>query len=62
MELFLMFIVLPAIGVLWFLNLITFLEKLHNGKDTHNQKVLGGLWTFVFLAALFFCFIAITSY
>lgn len=62
MLLFLSFIVLPVLGVIWFLNLITFLEKLHNGKNTHNQKVLGGFWTFIFIAALFYCFIGIFSY
>jgi len=62
MELILIFLVLPALGVVWFLNLITFMEKLHKGKDTHNQKILGGLWTFMFIALLFYCFIAITSY
>jgi len=62
MELFLVFVVLPALGVVWFLNLITFMEKLHKGKDTHNQKILGGLWTFAFIALLIYCFISITSY
>ena len=55
MEFFLYFIILPTLGVLWFINLITFIEKLHKGKDTHNQKVLGGVWTFFFVAYL--CFI-----
>ena len=32
-----------------------FIEKLHKGKDTHNQKILGGVWTFFFVAYL--CFI-----
>jgi len=62
MLLFISFVVLPVLGVIWFLNLITFMEKLHNGKNTHNQKILGGLWTFVFIAALFYCFLSITSY
>lgn len=56
------FVVMPMLGVIWFSNLITFMEKLHNGKDTHNQKILGGLWTFVFIAALLFFFIDITGY
>lgn len=41
--LFMFFVVVPLLGVIWFLNLITFMEKLHNDKNTHNQKVLGGV-------------------
>ena len=55
MDLLLYFIILPTLGVIWFINLITFIEKLHKGKDTHNQKILGGVWTFLFVAYL--CFI-----
>jgi len=62
MELFIVFLALPALGVVWFFNLITFIEKLHNGKNTHNQKILGGLWTFIFIALVFYCFMAISSY
>lgn len=50
--LFMTFIVVPLLGVLWFLNLITFMENLHNGKNTHYQKVLGGVWTAAFIGAL----------
>ena len=55
MDFLLYFIILPTLGVLWFINLITFIEKLHKGKDTHNQKILGSVWTFFFVAYL--CFI-----
>jgi len=55
MDFLLYFIILPTLGVLWFINLITFIEKLHKGKDTHNQKILGCVWTFFFVAYL--CFI-----
>ncbi|AWE06931.1 hypothetical protein DCE79_05740 [Lysinibacillus sp. 2017] len=57
MEFFVIFIVLPIVGVIWFLNLVTFIEKLHKGKNTHNQKVLGSVWTFLFIALLFYCLI-----
>lgn len=60
MEFFLIFVILPALGVVWFLNLLTFVEKVHNGKDTHNQKIFGGLWTFIFVAAVFYCFLGIS--
>ncbi len=62
MEYFIIFLVLPALGVVWFFNLITFMEKLHSGKNTHNQKVLGGVWTFIFISLAFYCFMAISSY
>jgi len=58
--LFMSFIVVPLLGVIWFLNLITFMENLHNGKNTHNQKVLGGVWTFAFIATLIYCYIGIS--
>lgn len=55
--LMMMFLVVPAIGVLWFLNFTTFLKHLKDGKSTHNQNVLGGALTFIFLFALMFCFV-----
>lgn len=62
MDLFLAFVVVPALGVIWFLNLIKFIEKLHEKKDTRNQKILGGVWTFGFIAALIYSIAIITSY
>ena len=50
---FIIYVVAPMLGVLWFLNLITFLENLHNGKNTHNQKVLGVFWTFAFIVTFY---------
>lgn len=32
-------------SILWFLNLVQLLEKLHQGKNIHNQKVLGCVWS-----------------
>lgn len=61
MVLSIIFLGIPALGVVWFLNLVTFMENLHKGRDTHNQKVLGALWTFLFIALLMYCFIAITG-
>lgn len=59
MLLFVTFFVLPTLGVIWFLNLMTFMEKLHNSKNTHNQKILGGFWTFVFIFVFLYCFISL---
>ncbi|WP_339199226.1 hypothetical protein MKY27_07760 [Solibacillus sp. FSL R5-0449] len=32
-------------SILWFLNLVQLLEKLQQGKNIHNQKVLGCVWS-----------------
>lgn len=32
-------------SILWFLNLVQLLEKLHQGKNIHNQKLLGSVWS-----------------
>lgn len=61
MSFLFLFVILPSLGVIWFLNLITFIEKLHKGKDTHNQKILGSVWTFIFIALLLFCFISLVD-
>ncbi|SDM89803.1 hypothetical protein SAMN05518871_102511 [Psychrobacillus sp. OK028] len=45
-------------SILWFLNLVQLLEKLKQGKDIHNQKLLGCVWS-VGLAFSFICSIAI---
>lgn len=34
-------LVIPLLGVLWFVNFTVFLKNLKNGKSTHNQTVLG---------------------
>lgn len=54
--LFLLLIVVPLLGVLWFLNFTTFLKNLKNGKGTHNQNVLGAVLTFIFILALMYCY------
>ncbi|WP_199738119.1 hypothetical protein [Falsibacillus albus] len=38
-------VLIPLIGLLWFLNLTAMLQKLSNKKDIHNQVVLGGFLT-----------------
>ncbi|MEK5185003.1 hypothetical protein [Solibacillus sp. FSL W7-1324] len=32
-------------SILWFLNLVQLLEKLHQGKNIHNQNLLGCVWS-----------------
>ena len=52
MEIIIFFVV-PMFGVLRLFNLFTFLENLHNGKNTRNQKVLGVFWTFAFIVTFY---------
>ncbi|GGJ69051.1 hypothetical protein GGR02_002028 [Anoxybacillus voinovskiensis] len=47
--LFVWLIVIPLVGVLWFLNVVFLLKKLHEHRDPHNQIVLGAVWTFLFI-------------
>lgn len=49
-----MWFIVPLIGVLWFLNLTSFLKNLVNGKSTHNQTILGAVLTFIFIVALYY--------
>lgn len=42
---FLYFLVALLFSILWFLNLVQLLEKLKQGKDIHNQKILGCVWS-----------------
>ncbi|GGA24618.1 hypothetical protein [Psychrobacillus lasiicapitis] len=42
---FIYLLAVPFFSVLWFLNLVQLLEKLKQGKNIHNQKVLGCLWS-----------------
>jgi len=37
----------PVIAVLWFLNVVTLLEKMKVGKNYHNQKLLGAVYSFL---------------
>ncbi|MDF2066820.1 hypothetical protein [Bacillus sp. Cr_A10] len=32
-------------SILWFINLVQLLEKIHQGKNIHNQKLLGCVWS-----------------
>lgn len=52
----------PLIGALWFYNFAIFLEKLKNGKNAHNQKVLGVALTFIFLAVFMYSMGMLSSY
>ncbi|EPD53775.1 hypothetical protein HMPREF1210_00598 [Paenisporosarcina sp. HGH0030] len=54
--LIMLWLVVPLLGVVWFLNFTTFLKNLMNGKSTHNQNVLGAVLTFIFIFALMYCY------
>lgn len=54
--LFIFLLVIPLLGVIWFLNFMTFLSNLKNGVSTHNQKILGAVWTFIFIFTIMYCY------
>lgn len=54
--LYILLLVVPLLGVFWFLNLTTFLKNLKNGVSTHNQNVVGAVLTFIFIFALMYCY------
>ncbi len=56
---FLLLFITPIIGVFGFLNLVTLLQKMKDGKNYHNQKVLGGFITFLFIFCICFLILAL---
>ncbi|MBB6284189.1 hypothetical protein B1690_11510 [Geobacillus sp. 46C-IIa] len=42
-------LILPIIGVLWFLNLASFLKNLNSNENTLNQTMIGAVLTFLFV-------------
>ena len=50
-------LVIPSLGVLWFVNFTVFLKNLKNGKSTYNQTVLGSVLTFAFIFALMYGYV-----
>jgi hypothetical protein len=55
----LFFLVIPLIGALWYLNVITFMKRLNNGKNTQNQTVLGLALTFIFILSFMYGLISL---
>lgn len=42
-------------SILWFLNWVQLLEKLHQGKNIHNQKILGCVWSACLILSIIIC-------
>lgn len=51
---FLMLLVIPIVGVLWFINLTLFLRKLHADRGVKNETVLGAALTFILIFFLMY--------
>lgn len=49
---FILWFIVPLVGMLWFLNLTSFLKNLVNEKSTHNQTILGAVLTFILILGL----------
>jgi len=47
--LFFLLVIVPVIGVLWFLNLVSLLKKIKEERNPHNQVLLGAVMTFFFV-------------
>lgn len=53
-----MLLVIPALGVVWFVCLTSFLTKLRHNKDTLRPVLLGSVVTFLLL---FFMMLVLTE-
>ena len=49
------FLVVPSIGVIWFLNLASLIKNSQKGKSTHNQTILGAVFTFLMVVGFTMC-------
>jgi len=49
-----MLLVIPALGVVWFICLTSFLIKLKHNKDPLRPRLLGSVVTFVLLFSIMF--------
>ena len=47
-------IIVPLIGVLWYLNLTLFLKNAIKGKSTHNQTLIGAVLTYMLIVELYY--------
>lgn len=50
----LLFLFLPLIGMLWFLNLVTLIKKIKEEKACQNQIILGATLSFIFIGLFMF--------
>lgn len=52
---YLCLVVLPLMSGLWFFNFALLLKKLHQGRDIHNETVLGTVYTAI--SVFFFTYV-----
>ncbi|TFD94354.1 hypothetical protein [Jeotgalibacillus sp. R-1-5s-1] len=57
--LILLLLVIPLLGVFWFVTLISILKNLKKGQDVHNQTFIGAVITFAFLFILMFSIVGL---
>ncbi|MCL6586935.1 hypothetical protein [Anoxybacillus sp. J5B_2022] len=53
-------VVLPLVSGLWFLNVVLLLKKLHQGRDIHNETVLGTMLTMIFVFFLMYAWLGVS--
>lgn len=56
--LFILLLVIPLLGVIWFLNFMIFLSNLKNDASTQNQKILGAVLTFILIFTIMYCYVS----
>ncbi|WP_369902497.1 hypothetical protein [Bacillus manliponensis] len=52
--LYILFLLIPLLGVLWFVNFVYLIRNIANKKSIHNQILLGTVITFFFLFAFMY--------
>lgn len=62
MELLMIFLVFPIVGMLWFINLAYLIKNLIKEKDTRNQMIIGSFLSLLFAIMLVLCISAIVEY
>lgn len=57
---YLCLVVLPLMSGLWFFNFALLLKKLHQGRDIHNETVLGTVLTVTFVFFFMFAWLGLS--
>ncbi|MGJ7035942.1 hypothetical protein [Anoxybacillus eryuanensis] len=57
---YLCLVVLPLMSGLWFFNFALLLKKLHQGRDIHNETVLGTVFTVIFVFFFMFAWLGLS--
>jgi hypothetical protein len=59
MDFYIIVFLTSLLGVLWFLNLVTFFKKIKEDRSTHNQTILGAVLTFFVIFSFMFFLVSL---